>query len=359
MKREEALRWYRASLSHFRAGGLHQYAPELLTKLAECRRAISGEPEVPLLEWLDAALVRSKVDSQLAQNVALRCGWNKQPLVLAEFCNYLEMKFGRELGLLNLAIEAKHQGIEYKAKKNFVATLICAAFGLDICVALDDAHGLSICANDMGFCYMKLGYHTEALNYLEKAVAIERSVNDYRELSIRLRNLAQAYEELGRLDDAESASREAEMAIRNVDDAEYLVEVLLAVADILKLRKKPEAFNKYDEAGVQAERLGNFKALVRVYGGKGKAKWDEGEFIDSNMWRARALELSMQEREFTNAALMANLIANSYHAKLKMPCEAEQYSRRAIQIATDAGNSSLAQQLRQHARERGYDLSGP
>lgn len=159
---EQALRWYRTSLSHFRAGGLHQYVPELLPKIAACRRAISGQPEPPLPEWLEAALIRSKVDMQLAQKIAARCGWDNQPFDLAEFCNHLEKEFGRELALLNLAIEAKHQGIEYKESKNFVGSLICAAFGLDICVAP---------------------------------------------------------EKLGRPDDAENACLEAEKAIRNVDDS--------------------------------------------------------------------------------------------------------------------------------------------
>lgn len=351
------MRWYRTSLSHFHAGGLHQYAPELLPKIAACRRAISGQADPPLDAWLRAALIRSKVDPHLAQKIAARCGWDKQPLDLSEFCNALEKDLGRELALFRLAIEAKHQGIEYKEIKNFVGCLSCAAFSLDISVALDDAHGISISANDLGFCYLKLGHNKEALHYLEQAVAIERSVNDYRELSIRLRNLADVYKKLEQLDDAEKACSEAEKAIRNVDVPDDLLQVLLAYADVLKLKKKPQAFAKYDEAGVQAERLGDFKALIKVYGGKGKAKWDAGDFAEANAWRARALELSVQERDFTNASLTANLIANTYHEKLKVRPEADRYYRRAVQLATNSGNPSLARQLREKAGSQGYRLS--
>jgi hypothetical protein len=49
--------------------------------------------------------------------------------------------------------------------------------------------------------------------------------------------------------------------------------------------------------------------------------------------------------EFTNAAIVTGLVANTYYSNLKIRSAPERYSEQTTKIATDAGDPSLAQQL--------------
>lgn len=147
------------------------------------------------------------------------------------------------------AMALNQLGTSYGAAGDLDRTEMMLLQAMDKFLAIGSLHGEALVCGNLGFLYQLRGDPEQAIRYLERGLAINRSDHEPMAISVQLNNLAMTYVDLGRCAEAEEIAREAVEVSSGLVDRRYLAHSRDTLGQTLTaLGRHAEAAEEFERA---------------------------------------------------------------------------------------------------------------
>jgi class 3 adenylate cyclase len=266
----EARRYFSECLQLNRMSGKERNTAAAMNNLANVKTK-EGDLAGALADYFAAAAINQRSGNKdwLGKNydnigaVHLRLGDHPEALRYMLKALALREEIGDKPGI---AVSYSNLGIFYQQRADLKEALRYAQAALKTRLELDDPNGVAISYVNIANILNVSGQHAEALLQVEEAIRISEGIGAKYTLIAAYAYAGQAYEGLGRYDEALSTYENGRALAESIDDLSDEAELsLMAVALLTKTGRHAEARRYLDSVIPVARTVGSREMLATAY----------------------------------------------------------------------------------------------
>lgn len=222
---------------------------------------------------------------------------------------------------------SNYAGLNYKDKRNYSEALNCYLLALDIHQKLEDETGIAILCSNIGEVYMYLGNKKKAIEYLDRAIALDTKNKRNEGLAYAFNNIGAVYKDLGELKKADDYYDKAIAIVStNYFKGQSLFYNMKGNLCII-MGNNQQALELFTKAYSIDEKEGNRLLMGRRLSSMGVCYQNLGQLDKSIEVLNQSKSISESENDFGTLGLTYNSLGAGYMSKKEYTTAKEYYEK--------------------------------